>query len=238
MLGIIEQYTGETNANYVNGYFYKATADAVDFPPECYDISTDQSSFTVSIQPSIIIDYMSTHGYSRQEADYYLNNNRSMRIYFDSDTNEIILVYWPDVLGDTQDPDFFRAFSVTNIGGQTGRIDIWISFNYSSEHTEYINPRWEQVNVQPGSSPSYPSTMPTLLANSWSVDQVTGDITQTISNISEVHANSVVIVAPAPLSTENYADSEILCIGQGEGSLTFKCTAVPNNDITVNVICL
>ena len=77
---------------------------------------------------------------------------------------------------------------------------------------------------------STPSTMPTLLAANWSSN------TQTVS-VTGVTATNVVMVAPAPVNATEYAQCGILCTAQAAGTLTFTCTSVPTNDITVNVVC-
>lgn len=114
---------------------------------------------------------------------------------------------------------------------------------------------WEQVDVQPqasglpdqtgqsgkflttdGTTASWkdistsPSTMPQLLAANWSSN------TQTV-NVTGVTANNVVMVSPSPVSATEYAQCGILCTGQAAGTLTFTCTSVPTNDLTVNVVC-
>lgn len=74
-----------------------------------------------------------------------------------------------------------------------------------------------------------PSTMPTLAVADWSSN------TQTVT-VSGVTASNIVIVAPAPASAADYAAAGIVCTAQGTDSLTFTCTTVPSNAITVNVI--
>ena len=118
---------------------------------------------------------------------------------------------------------------------------------------------WTQVNVQPapvipdplpsqtgnagkflttnGTAASWaditstPSTMPTLAVADWSNN------TQTV-NVTGVTATNTVFVSPAPASAADYASAGIVCTAQGAGTLTFTCTTVPSNAITVNVVCL
>lgn len=75
-----------------------------------------------------------------------------------------------------------------------------------------------------------PSTMPTLVVANWSSN------TQTV-NVTEVTATNTVFVSPAPASAADYASAGIICTAQGNGTLTFTCTTVPTNAITVNVVC-
>lgn len=79
------------------------------------------------------------------------------------------------------------------------------------------------------SAPVVPSTMPELTVAGWSSN------TQTVS-VTGVTASNIVIVSPAPASAADYAAAGIVCTAQGTDSLTFSCTTVPSNAITVNVI--
>ena len=81
------------------------------------------------------------------------------------------------------------------------------------------------------SAPVVPSTMPTLAVADWSSN------TQTV-NVTGVTASNVVFVSPAPASASDYAAAGIVCTAQGAGTLTFTCTTVPSNAITVNVVIL
>lgn len=78
---------------------------------------------------------------------------------------------------------------------------------------------------------STPATMPTLAVADWSNN------TQ-IVNVTGVTATNTVFVSPAPASAADYASAGIVCTAQGAGTLTFTCTTVPSNAITVNVVCL
>lgn len=74
-------------------------------------------------------------------------------------------------------------------------------------------------------------TAPTLAVADWSSN------TQTVT-VTGVTASNTVIVSPAPASAVEYAACGILCTTQGTDSLTFTCTAVPANALTVNVVIL
>lgn len=81
------------------------------------------------------------------------------------------------------------------------------------------------------SAPVVPSTMPELTVADWSSN------TQTV-NVTGVTASNIVFVSPAPASAADYAAAGIVCTAQGAGTLTFTCTTVPSNAITVNVVIL
>lgn len=68
-----------------------------------------------------------------------------------------------------------------------------------------------------------------LSASAWS------DKTQTVG-LDEILAEDAVIITPAPESYIEYSESYTRCTGQTAGSLTFTCTDVPTEDLTVNVL--
>ena len=76
-----------------------------------------------------------------------------------------------------------------------------------------------------------PSTAPVLAVADWSSN------TQTIT-VAGVTATNTVFVAPAPASAADYAAAGILCTAQSANSLTFTCTTVPSNAITLSVVIL
>lgn len=58
---------------------------------------------------------------------------------------------------------------------------------------------------------------------------------QTVS-VAGVTATNIVWIAPAPESHDAYGTAGIRATVQGEGTLTFTCTAVPTEALTVNVV--
>ncbi len=58
---------------------------------------------------------------------------------------------------------------------------------------------------------------------------------QTVS-VTGVTATNIVWVAPAPESQDAYGSAGIRATAQGEGTLTFTCTEVPTEALTVNVV--
>lgn len=81
------------------------------------------------------------------------------------------------------------------------------------------------------SAPVVPATMPTLAVADWSSN------TQTV-NVTGVTASNIVFVSPAPASAADYAAAGIVCTAQAADSLTFTCTTVPSNAITLSVVIL
>lgn len=60
---------------------------------------------------------------------------------------------------------------------------------------------------------------------------------QTVS-VSGVTANNTIFITPAPASFNAYGESGVYCSAQANNSLTFTCSYVPENDLTVNIIIL
>lgn len=60
---------------------------------------------------------------------------------------------------------------------------------------------------------------------------------QTIS-VTGVTSTNAVIISPSINDIDLYSDSKILCIAQGDGTLTFQCETIPNDDVYANVLIL
>lgn len=71
----------------------------------------------------------------------------------------------------------------------------------------------------------------TLSASSWSSNA------QTV-NVSGVTASNVVVVSPNPSSYVAYGEAAVRCTAQASGKLTFTCTDVPTDALTLNVLIL
>lgn len=69
----------------------------------------------------------------------------------------------------------------------------------------------------------------TLTVAGWSSN------TQTVS-ASNVKADNIVWVSPAPASFDAYSKAGIRATAQADGSITFTCTKVPTDEITVEVV--
>lgn len=106
-----------------------------------------------------------------------------------------------------------NTFKVANANG-----------NFEIMSADGTIPKERLVNVI-----STPSTMPELTVAGWS------DNTQTVT-VTGVTETNTVFVSPAPASASDYASAGIICTAQSADSLTFTCTTVPTNAITVNVV--
>ena len=225
--GAIEQYKGTTTASYTNGYFYKATGTPVTVPAE-YDVTiTNYNDITVTANTSALITAIATvTGYTDDYVKQQMSTSNTFYLLWDSDNSSVLQVYI-SIVGWTSDNSIISCFTVSTTGSYSGALTLEGSAIYLDSHTEIQNGYWEQINVQP--TLSTPSTMPTLLAASWSSNA------QTV-NVTGVTANNIVFVSPAPASATEYGQCGIVCTAQGSGTLTFECDSVPTNDLTVNVV--
>ena len=71
----------------------------------------------------------------------------------------------------------------------------------------------------------------TLTAAGWA------DNTQTVS-VSSATATNIKVISPAPASVDEYASCGVKATTEGTGTITFACTTVPKNDLTVNIAIL
>lgn len=252
-LGNIYQYIGETNQDYINGYFYKCVSDGNEEesgeldPITVIDYEGKEDDLAV---PSIMFDKVVYDNYDPEHPE--LTGGESFSLYTGEHGDDENIVEYAavgfvedsystetDVINETVLEAFARMGFYITFDEEYDFVPSWISCTMPAEFSYGGNSSysWQQVNVQPGSSPLYPSTMPVLYNDAWEEDQETGELTQTLSNISEVTANNVVMVSPSPVSADLYAYCGVLCIAQGNGTLTFKCDTLPDDIITVTVIC-
>lgn len=68
----------------------------------------------------------------------------------------------------------------------------------------------------------------TLSANGWVDNQ------QSVTVVGAT-ADCLVFTGPDVESGQEYADCEVWCAGQGDGTLTFSCTYIPAENLLVNV---
>ena len=80
-----------------------------------------------------------------------------------------------------------------------------------------------------GKQDTLASVSVTLTVAGWSSNQ------QTVS-ATNVTADNIVWVSPAPASFDAYAEAGIRATAQGAGTITFQCTTVPTAEITVEVV--
>ncbi len=256
----IYQFIGTTDANYTNGYFYKCVSDGAD--PATYS----WAQTNVQPAPSGLPDqtdnagkFLTTDGTDASWATINALQNSStgtdgLSIGSPSSSN------YTTVIGLHQyvSPDVANGTSIgyagaLNIGSSNG-IAIGAYASVGAEYaiqigggqgTNYDSNTFKVANANgnfelmsaDGTIPkerlvnaiTTPSTMPELTVAGWSNN------TQTVT-VTGMTATNTVFVSPAPASATDYAAAGIVCTSQGTDSLTFTCTTVPTNAITVNVV--
>lgn len=255
-LGDIVQFTGTTDANYTNGYFYQCVSDGqepatyswtqtnVQPAPSGLPDQTGQSGKFLTTDGTdagwgtTISGYLTENVVREGAIQYYL------RAYYNNTEVATISCFYNEQAGRIafkgQDNKWCRIdFTASNTS---------ISVRPQQDNTYLLGDgthRWTTVyttKLNNGGDISIPATAgtmavigvnttATLAVADWSSN------TQTVT-VSGVKADSVVFVSPAPASASDYASAGILCTAQAADSLTFTCTQTPSNAITVNVICL
>ena len=173
-IGNIIQYTGTTNANYTNGYYYKAAGTTVyvpsslimsDFEPNDCSVEVDADSLIPAL-----VEYL---GWSEQNVKNHINNGYNWTIYWNSDNNTFNRIYWGAV-GDMYSSDVMACFTVSTTGSYSGEVAISApNTTFTESHYDVQNGHWEQVNVQPSSGGDDPNVIPPIVeANySWGIDR-------------------------------------------------------------------
>lgn len=72
-----------------------------------------------------------------------------------------------------------------------------------------------------------------LDSNDW--DDVTKQQTVTCSGVLADEKNQFILTTPKMADAEDYRDSGCLCVTRADGSLTFQCDVIPDDDITVYI---
>ena len=155
--GMILQYDGTTDANYTNGYFYKAAGTVVTTPES---ITTTVLNYpgeaTVTIDVTNWINALQTFiGWSGEQIREWLNNYGASdwNVNYDADNDSITRMYLP-WYGDITEASILQWVSVTYTGSEEGTFDILFNETYTAEHTEIQNGHWERIDVQPSSGGS------------------------------------------------------------------------------------
>jgi len=143
----------------------------------------------------------------------------SIEVYFTAFGGDQWGVYIDETLQETGSiSDWGIFYSGTPVVGDeiTGVYKTW--------YTSYV---WQEVQTS-AYSPS--NTVVTLAVDGWQNN------TQTVHAGVSALQDKVVIVSPTPESIDNYTAAGIKCTEQHEYTLTFTCTQVPQNEISVNIV--
>ena len=83
-------------------------------------------------------------------------------------------------------------------------------------------------------SPALPRTV-TLGVAAWTGAEAPFQQTVSVSGATDTN---VKVISPAPASVDEYASCGVKAATEGAGTITFACTTVPENALTVNVVIL
>lgn len=144
-IGNIIQYTGTTDANYTNGYFYKATGTAVSVPASlvCTETSATSTDITCTDVANTLLEIETVTGWDESTVISQINAGSSWEYDADNSTLTFIGI---DISSAIQ----YFSFSPAVASGTV----TWTSI-CTPAHTEIQNGAWERVDVQPAGGGSY-----------------------------------------------------------------------------------
>ena len=222
-----QTYAGITNLDTrVSALEGKNTTVYVTFPNSNPDQATITSVFTTKA------------GRAPVAGDYAVDIAKNLTYGYDGST-------WTKVGTDVSVPQFALGTPGLIVGSDedgtvfaetdgTGSVKGWdvlsgnVSTNTSNISTMQGQITQLQTDVAGKQADLTPVTV-TLTVAGWSSNQ------QTVS-ATNVTADNIVWVSPAPASFDAYAEAGIRAIAQGAGTITFQCTTVPTAEITVEVV--
>lgn len=148
-LGKIMQYTGTTDANYTNGYFYKATGTVVTTPQSLIANNIDPNDVSVTIDVDNLIPALQAQtGWDVVTIKSYLSGDTNWQMYYDWDNVTVTSLYW-NVYGLFTDSSVLNCFTVSTTGSYSGESTISFFATYTPETQTVSGGAWTRVDVQP-----------------------------------------------------------------------------------------
>lgn len=143
--GSILQYTGVTDSNYTNGYFYKASGTPTTAPASmlCNETSGLGLTITCNDVEGFITALASNIGWDRTGVQNVLKHQVTVWEYTQS-SNRLNWNYYGDV-----DSNLISYFDIVGPEVPASTIIQWTTSNYVAEGIVITNPSWERVDVQP-----------------------------------------------------------------------------------------
>lgn len=143
--GSILQYTGVTDSNYTNGYFYKASGTPTTVPASmlCNETSGLGLTITCNDVEGFITALASNIGWDRTEVQNVLKHQVTVWEYTQS-SNRLNWNYYGDV-----DSNLISYFDIVGPEVPASTVIQWTTSNYVAEGIVITNPSWERVDVQP-----------------------------------------------------------------------------------------
>ncbi len=116
------------------------------------------------------------------------------------------------------------------VNGNAAKLDTHDSqLTRQLGYIQTLNDEVEVINTTLTTIPKIQQATVVLSASSWG-----SSLTQTVS-CTIATANNIIWVAPAN-SIASYGRNGVYCSAQGDGTLTFTCTTVPQDTYTVNIV--
>ena len=245
-------YAGETDATYTHGYIYECQKTSITYTGTVSFEAATLSGTTVTCSGDDFAAFLTEAGADPTPIvsgtmTYDTSGGGWRLVGKDAEDNTVTTFF--EYNEDYADHGF--VFTGTPVDGDV----IAFTCTVAEDTVTY---GWVRLDVQPdavlsvngktgtvvldasdvgATSLSQPTTMPTLAVADWTLDSGTNKYTQT-KNVSGVTASNVVYVSPFPANADEYGQCNVLCIGQGAGTLTFQADVVPSNALGVNVVCL
>ena len=147
--GSILQYTGVTDLNYTNGYFYKANGTPVISPASmlCNETSGLGLTITCNDIEGFITALASNIGWNRADVQSVFRNQVSVWQYT-QDSNTLNWNWYGNV-----NPSLISYFDIVGPEVPASTTIQWTVSNYVAEETVITNPHWDRVDVQPAVDP-------------------------------------------------------------------------------------
>lgn len=147
--GSILQYTGVTDSNYTNGYFYKASGTPTTAPASmlCNETSGLGLTITCNDVEGFITALASNIGWDRTEVQSVLKHQVTVWEYTQS-SNTLNWNWYGNV-----NPSLISYFDIVGPEVPASTAIQWTTSNYVAEGIVITNPSWERVDVQPAADP-------------------------------------------------------------------------------------
>lgn len=147
--GSILQYTGVTNSNYTNGYFYKANGTPTTSPASMLCNETSGLGLTVTCNDiEGFVSALATNiGWNRVDVQNIFKNQVTVWQY----TPDADILYW-NWYGNVN-PDLISYFDIVGPEVPASTTITWTISNYVAEETVITNPHWDRIDVQPAADP-------------------------------------------------------------------------------------
>lgn len=113
-----------------------------------------------------------------------------------------------------------------------GKLMAW--FNTLSSHAgQHASNGTDPITPASIGAATATTTMATLTVAGWTGTEAPYQQAANVTGVSEINN---VIVSPAPTAFDAWGEAKVRCTAQGDGTLTFVCEAVPDVDLTANIL--